>query len=120
MNEEYNAVWRLGSRTDEECWSERMRSMPEEAGQNESGAHQSEGDGEEIFPHYATVFATLGAAFVGTFIVSLIVSRMWDEDEIKLHILDALIKMFQAIARITGSWAIECENAYNEYVNALH
>lgn len=94
--------------------------MPTEAGQNESGAYQPEGNAEEVLSNYATILAVLGATLVGTIIISLIAARMWDEDEIKLHILHSAMNILRSIARTTGSLAIECENAYNQRVTALH
>lgn len=98
-----------------------MCSMPAEASENESGSCESKEDGEGLlFRHAGAVAATFSAAFFGTIIVSIIISRMWDEDEIKLHMLDFIIRVLQSVARLCGGWAIQCENAYNEHVNALH
>ena len=121
MNKENdNASRRLGSEDNEQRGSERMRPMPEEAGNYEPISTESEGQSEEVFLRGAATIATLGAAFFGTIIVSIVVSRMWNEDDIKLHVLDALIKILQGIARLCGGWALQCEHTYNEYVNALH
>jgi hypothetical protein len=121
MNQENNnVVGRLGSTNDYEHGDKIMYSMPEEASSNESSTHQSEEEDSGFLFHYSTTVATLSAAFFGTIIVSLLVSRMWDEDQIKLHILDTLIKMLQGVARLTGGWALECERAYNDHVNTLH
>lgn len=118
--ENNNVVGRLGSKANHESRNGEVRPMPEEASQHESGTHQHEGNIEETLHSYATLIATLGTLFVGTFIICIIVARIWDEDEIKLHVLDMLTRMLQAVARLCGGWAIECEKAYNDHVNALH
>lgn len=120
MNKESENVGRLGSQANEEYRNGGMRSMSTEAGQNEPGAYDGNGEDQGILPNYAAVVATLSAALVGTIVICIIISRMWDEDEIKLHMLNFLTRVLQAVARLAGSWAIECENAYNDHVNALH
>lgn len=97
-----------------------MRSVSTEAGKDEPGTRQREGTNEEVLPSYAVVIGVLGTALIGTIIVCLVISRMWNEDEIKLHVLSSTIKLLQGIARVSGSWALECENTYNKHVNALH
>lgn len=94
--------------------------MPNQAGETEPIPHQPERESEEVLPNYATIIAVLGATLVGTIIISLVVSRMWDEDEIKLHILHGGMKFFQSIARTAGVMALECETAYYEHANVLH
>jgi hypothetical protein len=115
-----NVTGRLGSQYNSESWSERMCTMSEEASGDESGAHDSEEEVHGFLYSKATIAATLGAAFVGSFVVSIIISRMWNEDDIKLHVLSFATRVLQTIAFSSGKWAIECERAYNEYVNALH
>ena len=94
--------------------------MSEETSGNEPDAYDSEGENQELLFHHSAAIATLAATFFATIIVCLIVARMWDEDQIKLHILDALVRLLQAVARLCGGWALECERAYNEHVNTLH
>jgi hypothetical protein len=118
--ESNNAIGRLGSQTHDESGSERMCSMPAEAGPDESGSREPKGSTEEILRNYAGITAVLGATLVGSFVVSFIIARMWNEDEIKLNALSFLTRVLQTIAFSTGKWALECERSYNEYVNALH
>lgn len=121
MNKENNNVARrLGNSNYYKYGDKNMHSMSEEASGIESNTHQREGSTEEILPNYAAIIATLGATLVGTIIIAIIVSRMWNEDEIKLHILSSAVRILQNIARLSGSWAIECERSYNDHVNALH
>ena len=115
-----NAVGRLGSTDHYELGYEGVYPMSEEASSNEPDAYDGEGENQELLFHYSDAIATLAATFFATIIVCLIVARMWDEDQIKLHVLDALVRLLQAIARLCGGWALECERAYNEHVNALH
>lgn len=115
-----NAVRRLGSQSNQECGDETMCSMPETTGENEPGASESEAKGQGFLFRQSSTIAAFTAAFVGAFVVSIIISQMWKEDEIKLHVLNSLVKLLQSIARLCGQWALDCENAYNEYVNALH
>jgi hypothetical protein len=97
-----------------------MHTVPEETSGDESGAHDDEAEGQGFLFHYSTAVGVFTATFFATIIISILISRMWNEDEIKLHVLDALMRLFQAIARLSGGWALECERTYNEYVNALH
>lgn len=94
--------------------------MSRETGKDESISSDSAGEGEEFSIRYTAAIATFGSILVGCCITAIIISRMFDEDEIKLQVLDFLVKFLQSIARQCGAWAIECEKAYNEYVNALH
>jgi len=45
---------------------------------------------------------------------------MWDTDEIRLHVLQAIVQILQAFARVIGLWALEFEKAYNDYADTLH
>jgi hypothetical protein len=118
--ENNNVVGRLDKQYHYEPGDQIMHSMSEEAGGNESGTHDSQGEDQGFLSDNSTAIATFSAAFVATFIISIFVARMWDEDEIKLHILNFLVNLLQTIARLTGGWALHCERTYNEYVNALH
>lgn len=97
-----------------------MYSVPEETGSDEPDACNSETEAQRLLRNYSAAIATFAAAYVATIIIAIIVSRMWNEDEIRLHILDALIRILQTIARFCGGWALACEKAYGDYVNALH
>lgn len=94
--------------------------MPEEAGGNESISPEREGEDQGFLLHNTTIIATFASVFFATFVISIIVSRMWDEDEIKLNVLHMLVRVLQAIARLCGGWALEFEQIYNDHVNALH
>jgi hypothetical protein len=121
MNKENdNVVGRLGSSNHYELGSEIMCSMPEEAAGNESNTCNGEAEDQEFLRNYTATIATLSATFFATIIISVIVTQMWNEDEIKLHVLDALIKILQTMARLFGGWALECERTYNDYASALH
>lgn len=121
MDKENHACWRLGSKDHTEFGDEIMCSMPETTGSNESSACDSQGENQKLFLRNPTIVgATVAASYVAFIVAYLLMSHIWDEDEIRLHLLDTLIKVFQAIARLFGSWALECERSYNEYVNTLH
>lgn len=122
MNNERNdnVVGRLGSQNHYQSGDENMYSLPEETGRNESSAYSNEGEDQELLPSYSATIAAFTATFFATIIISIIISRMWDEDEIKLHVLNALIRVLQSIARLCGGWALQCEQLYNNHVNALH
>jgi hypothetical protein len=115
-----NVVGRLGSTNHDESGDKIMCSMSAETGGDEPSSYDSEEQDQGFLYNYAATIATLGTAFIATIVISLIISRMWNEDEIKLHVLNSLIKLLQGIARVCGSMAIEYEQLYNEYVNALH
>ena len=115
-----NVARRLGSPNHYESGDKIMYSMPESASGNEPISSNEEEQDKGFLLRQAPAIATLSAAFFASIIVSIIISRMWDEDEIKLHLLDILIRFLQSIARLCGGWAIECEKTYNDYVNALH
>lgn len=121
MNKENeNVARRFGSQNHHEYRSEAMHSMSEPTGEIEPTPSEREAEAQGFLHNYTAAVATLSATFAATIIISIIVARMWDEDQIKLHVLDYMIKMLQAIARLCGGWALECERTYNEYVNALH
>lgn len=94
--------------------------MPAAAAENEPNASELEGQSEGFLLRHSKGLAAFAAAYLITVIIAGLLLTMWDEDEITLHILDALTKILQGIARLAGGWAIECENTYNKYVNALH
>jgi hypothetical protein len=94
--------------------------MPAEASENESNAPESEAEDQGFLLRNSSALATFATFFVGTLIVQIIISRMWDEDEIRLYALDAMMRFFQLFARMFGGWALTCEKAYNDYANALH
>lgn len=52
--------------------------------------------------------------------VTYLFYRMWTDDEIRLHVLHAITRILQTLARVLGGWALEFEQAYNEYVKSLH
>lgn len=94
--------------------------MSNEAGQIEQPAPDSSTESKELPIRYATAITGFASLVLGCFVVGILVAQMFDEDQIRLHVLDTLVKILQAIARLAGGWAIECENAYNQYVNVLH
>lgn len=47
-------------------------------------------------------------------------ARLWSDDEIRLHMMHASIRLCQSVARVFGHWALQTEKLYNEYVNSLH
>lgn len=97
-----------------------MYPMPEEASGAESSSLYGDGKGQGFLHKYSTAIATFATAYLITLIIAFVFVRMWQEDEFRLNVLNGIIKTLQTIARISGSWALECERAYNEYVNALH
>jgi len=121
MNKENeNATRRLDSENLYRSGDENMRSVSEASGSDESSASESQDETQGFLFHHSAAIATLSATFGATIIISLIASRMWDEDQIRLYSLDLMSRMCKAIALIFGSWALACERSYNEYVNALH
>lgn len=86
------------------------------SGENEHNAPKPEPEVEvtpgELFVwflRFATVGYTIG-----------FLSRLWADDEIRLHVLHASVRVLQTTARIVGGWALKTEKSYNEYVNTLH
>ena len=91
-----------------------MCSMPEETGDTESVSYNSERSDQKLLLYEAAVW-TLGFATV-----TFIGLRVWDSDEVRLHVLHAIIQILQAFARVLGLWALEFEKAYNDYADSLH
>lgn len=120
MVKESYVTRRLGRTNYTEHGDEIMCSMPKETSGDESSTHDSEAEDQGFLHRNSTVVGIIGTAYIFTVIIYLVMSRMWDQDEIKLHFLDAMVKICQALARTFGLWALEFENAYNEYVNILH
>jgi uncharacterized membrane protein YqjE len=89
--------------------------MSEETGNAESIARHSEREGQKLLLYHAAIWS-----FGFTVFVILIANRMWDTDEIRLHILHTIVQILQAFARIIGLWALEFEKAYNDYADTLH
>ena len=91
-----------------------MCSMPKETGDTEPVSYDSE-DKDSRLLYFDAALWTLGLATV-----TFIGLRMWDSDEIRLHILHGMVQILQALARVIGLWAIEFEKAYNDYADTLH
>lgn len=94
--------------------------MPKETSSDEPNAYYNEAKAEGFLYRHSTLIGTIGASYFAVVIIYLLMIRMWDEDEIRLHILAALTRIFQALARTFGLWALQTEQAYNEYVSILH
>jgi len=92
--------------------------MPAEAAENEPGAHQPEREDSDFSFNTKAVRRLLGAAAC-VYLIFLFYG-LWQYDEVKLHTLHSITRMLQTSARVLGLWALEFENAYNEYVDALH
>lgn len=121
MDKENHAVRRLGCTNHTESRDEIMCSMPEKASGDESSAYDDEAeDSRFLLRNSTTIVGAFAASYFAFVIIYLLMTRMWNEDEIRLHLLSALTRIFQALARTFGLWALECENAYNEYVSILH
>lgn len=81
-----------------------MRTMQGEAGENESLGQEDEG----TYPD--SIIETI-LRFIGWAAVT---------DTLNLHVLHSFMRICQALARLFGSWALEFEYAYNQYVDSLH
>lgn len=90
--------------------------MQGEAGEIESGTSTSEGKYQNL-PVEAAIWLVRFAAVV--YLISL-TSVLWNDDEVRLHMLHLLMRIFQTLARTFGLWALQLENAYNDYVSILH
>jgi hypothetical protein len=97
-----------------------MYPMPEEAGSTQPSSFQRVGKDQGFLYKHSTAVATFASAYLIAIIFIFVFARIWEEEEFRLQILNTIIKLLQTIARVFGSWALECERAYNEYVNALH
>lgn len=71
---------------------------------------------EDIYIEAAIWIVRLGAII---YLLSLF-TVLLNDDEVRLHILHSMMRIFQTLARTFGSWALQTENAYNEYVSILH
>lgn len=117
---ENNASRRLGSASNYKLGDQIMCSMSEAASNDESNTLDDQAEDQGFLYRHSTAIATLTAAYFATFVIAIIFSRMWNEDEIRLHILNVAMRILQAIARLIGGWALTCEQAYNDYANTLH
>ena len=120
MNKENHASRRLGCASHTESGDEIVRYMSETTGSNEPNAYDSGTETQGFLYRHPAVVGTIATSYIATVIIYLLMTRMWNEDEIKLHILSTLTRLFQALARTFGLWALQTENAYNEYVSILH
>lgn len=122
MNHKENHVARrLGCPNHTELGDEIMCSMSEEASSDEPGTYDIEAETKGLLlRNSATIFGSIAATYFAFIIIYILMTRMWNEDEIKLNILAMLTRIFQALARTFGFWALQTEQAYNEYVSILH
>jgi hypothetical protein len=88
--------------------------MPEETGESEPITDNCNTEDQRLL-YYDAALWTLGFATI-----TFIGLRMWDTDEIRLHVLHAIVQILQAFARVIGLWALEFEKAYNDYADTLH
>lgn len=90
--------------------------MQDSASENERMALANEREEKDVA--VATFIRLLGFALI--FTVAFSMYRIWDDDELRLHWLHAVMRILQEIARVVGMWALEFEQAYNEFANSLH
>lgn len=93
-----------------------MYSMQGSTGENEPVSSEDEGTTKDFV---VEPFLWALQFFTVSYLVYTMFS-MLSEDEVRLRILHAITKVLQGLARIIGSWALEFENSYNEYVDSLH
>lgn len=91
-----------------------MCSMPEETGDVESTPCDSEREDQKLLYLDAALWT------IGFSTVAFIGIRVWDSDEVRLHVLHAIVQILQTFARVLGLWALEFERAYNDYADSLH
>ena len=90
--------------------------MQDEARENEPVASESERKGPDLHLKYIIWFIRLAAA---SYIAGMLWT-IWQEDEVRLHVLHTWIRALQSMARTLGIWAIQAEAAYNEVADLLH
>ena len=88
--------------------------MPKETGDTEPVSYDSEREDQRVLLYYASLWT------FGFITITYIGLKMWDTDEIRLHLLHAMVQILQAFARVIGLWALEFEKAYNDYADTLH
>jgi hypothetical protein len=83
-------------------------------GENESSSSEPHKQGKEL------VLRTLIGAVITYGLIASITTLLFDRDLFRLQGLNLSIKVFQTIARQSGSLALIAEQRYNDYVETLH
>lgn len=90
--------------------------MPTEASSNEPIPPDIERKNQDLSLNGIVWFIRLAAIVY----ISGIMFRIWDDDEIQLHVLHGITRLLQTTARLVGTWALRVEEKYNKTVDSLH
>lgn len=52
--------------------------------------------------------------------LAILMYHLWDDDEVRLHVLHSIVRILHEIARVIGLWALHFEMEYNNVVDSLH
>lgn len=113
---ESDTIGRLDSKGHHQSWVEGMRAMQDETSQVERNTPSDQGESQNISLN--TVRWFVWAAACGY--LAFAFYQLYANDEIRLHTLHSTTRILQTIARLCGMWALEFEQAYNDFVNTLH
>ena len=111
-----NASRRFRSSGDQEDRSQAVYPMPSTPGEDEQRPPDFEPETQDHLYElliWFVRFTTIGYT-------TIVMARILSDEEVRLQLMHASIRMFQTMARIFGGWALKTEKAYNEYVETLH
>jgi hypothetical protein len=118
MKEETNGATtrRLGSGTDKETGDDGMHSMQGAAAENERVSSEDAGESK----NYSATTLVWIVRFAIIVYLALMWYRLLEDEEFRLHWLHAMTRLSQSLARLFGLWALNFEQAYNDFVATLH
>lgn len=72
------------------------------------------------FPRYLEQATFVLEAIVWVLIIGYVLGRVFEEDEMRLHLLHWFVRMAQKIAAHVGILALMAEQAYNDTASSMH
>src|SRR5215469_4764518 len=109
--ESTNATWRYDCPGNTEAGYSFVHSLQSPSGENEPTTSETESTSPTVSPEIW--FWIIRLAAIG-YVTGLLI-QLWQEDEVRLHLLHGSIKLLQASARLFGGWALHIEHLYNQY-----
>lgn len=109
-------VGRLDCRGYQEDWSQTLYPLSGTPGTDESVSPELHRE-VEVTPGELFIWFVRVAA-IGYF--GLVLYRLWEDTEIRLHFLHSLTRLLQNTARVIGVWGLQTEQLYGEFVDSLH
>lgn len=114
--QEVSNARRLGSRDYKEDRSHTVHPLSGPPAEDEPNAPELHPEVEVDIQQF--VIWSVRLAAVGYFTVLLY--GLWNDTEIRLHLLHLTTRFLQSSARTIGGWGLQAESLYGEFVDSLH